>query len=313
MLGQSIIIISLSLLIYSRASLSGIDVIYGEDNRKEIYELHDPKLAKLSQSIAIRVHESKMTTMDEKSYQISSDPVSAEFGLNICSDQKYADQQTIGSCSGFLIAPGLLVTAGHCMADENEVIYDQNNFYCSDYKWVFDYKMKSSSDLHIDLGDVVRRDIYECESVVHAVFFENFDIALIKLKRPVTNRAHLKLNLQNDSVVGDSLFTIGHPIGLPMKFTNNANIFEAHEPYFLTNLDVFTGNSGSPVFNEKTGDVIGVVSSGMTDFNVREELVSTCQEVNVCDSKGENCTVTDNDARGEQASSISLIKDFLNL
>ncbi|PTM00916.1 MAG: hypothetical protein DA407_16075, partial [Bacteroidetes bacterium] len=43
---------------------------------------------------------------------------------------KFLDQPTVGSCTGFLIAPDIMVTAGHCinsMEDANE------------YVWVFDY------------------------------------------------------------------------------------------------------------------------------------------------------------------------------
>lgn len=303
----------LLILVLSGQSLGSVDVIYEEDNRKEIYEVKDPKISVLSQSVGRRVHTSQLKSLDEKLFEITAEKVSLEEGLGLCLDQNFSDQISVGDCSGFLVAPDLLVTAGHCMADEGEIIYDQNNFFCSEFKWVFDYKMKDNKNLAINLAEVPRNEIYECESVIHAANFDNLDIALIKLKRSANNRSPLKIDINDSAKVGDSVFMLGHPIGLPMKYTDTANVFNVTSSHFATNLDSFGGNSGSPVFNQKTGEVIGVAVRGMIDFQERNEQTFTCQEVNVCDLYGENCDISDPDIQGEHASYLSVLKDFLNI
>jgi hypothetical protein len=41
--------------------------------------------------------------------------------------------------------------------------------------------------------------------------------------------------------------------------------------YFTANLDSYAGNSGSPVFNQKTGRVEGILIQGADDFVYNEE------------------------------------------
>jgi len=49
--------------------------------------------------------------------------------------------------------------------------------------------------------------------------------------------------------------------------------------YFTANLDVYAGNSGSPVFNRSTGKVEGIVIQGAEDFvyNEKEQCMQSQQ------------------------------------
>jgi hypothetical protein len=52
----------------------------------------------------------------------------------------------------------------------------------------------------------------------------------------------------------------GHPCGLPLKYSPGACVGEITENYFRADLDVYSGNSGSPVFCAETHELIGIVS-----------------------------------------------------
>jgi hypothetical protein len=87
------------------------------------------------------------------------------------------------------------------------------------------------------------------------------DYALIGLDRKVADRQPLAVNRRGGLKKGARLFVTGHPNGLPFKFTANGRVV-ADPPedsaYFKTDLDTFSGNSGSPVFNADTLLIEGV-------------------------------------------------------
>jgi V8-like Glu-specific endopeptidase len=67
---------------------------------------------------------------------------------------------------------------------------------------------------------------------------------------------------------------IGHPLGMPMKVTgDDKSIIRTTESdragniFWSTNLDGFTGNSGSPVFREEDQSLVGIFVYGDKDFD----------------------------------------------
>jgi hypothetical protein len=91
------------------------------------------------------------------------------------------------------------------------------------------------------------------------------------------------------------VYVIGHPVGLPTKFADGANVRNNNnESFFVCNLDTYGGNSGSPVFNSSTHELEGILVRGETDFIVTE---NGCRKSNVCPQndpnfvcRGEDCT-----------------------
>ncbi len=62
---------------------------------------------------------------------------------------------------------------------------------------------------------------------------------------------------------GDSVFALGHPFGLPMKYHGPSAINCSHMqcPYFTSRLNMYPYNSGSPIFS-LGGTVIGIHEAG---------------------------------------------------
>jgi V8-like Glu-specific endopeptidase len=152
---------------------------------------------------------------------------------------------------------------------------------CKNNKWVFDFKKETS--------EFNESNVYSCKNIIAQKY--NYaldkveDYAVIELDRPVTDRQPLEFRKHGKIKNNVKILVIGHPMGLPMKITDGARTTTmndkelenkkesklARENYFTSNLDVYAGNSGSPVFNEKTGLVEGILIRGAEDFVFDEE------------------------------------------
>jgi V8-like Glu-specific endopeptidase len=198
---------------------------------------------------------------------------------------------TAAMCSGFLVSENVLVTAGHCI---------KNDADCASYKWVFDYKMDHDKQ---DSMTVPSSSVYGCSKIISRTLdqFSKDDYAVIQLDRKVTDRRPLHFRRSGGINVGDSVVVIGHPSGLPTKIADGANVRSRNTKFFVANLDTYGGNSGSAVFNQKTGDVEGILVRGENDY---VQSARGCMVSNKCPADG---------CRGEDVTYITNIKALQNL
>lgn len=87
---------------------------------------------------------------------------------------------------------------------------------------------------------------------------ETNDFAFLELDHPADVKVPYSMELAPESRVGDPIAMIGHPAGLPLKISSGAKIMNDESLLYFGNLDGFHGSSGSPVFNLRTGKVIGI-------------------------------------------------------
>ncbi len=294
-------------------------IIYGKDNRSEIIN-SNKTIQKLGKSVAARIPQWQYS-VDEisplmsilkfrKSRVISFDyalTLSDPYGANICKDEKFSDQPTISDCSGFLIDDQYLATAGHCVIDGGE-LKKGNSYHCEDNTWLFDYNTKSNGNTNLDSVPV--KNNYRCVQVVYAILEDDKDFAIIKLDRKVEGRDPLQFRTSGKIADQAEVFVIGHPSGLPKKYSGEAVVKEnTSQDYFSTNLDTFGGNSGSPVFNAKTNEVEGILVRGKVDYVYDSE--AECNRPNKCSSNRDNCVEVDDSIDGEQASRVIDLMPFL--
>jgi len=125
------------------------------------------------------------------------------------------------------------------------------------------------------------------------------DFAVVELDRPVTNRTPLTLRQQGQIDVGQGIFVIGHPAGLPTKVAGGASVRSQGNGYFVANLDTYGGNSGSAVFNKSNGQIEGILVRGEMDFIYK----NGCRVSNVC--QNDSC-------RGEDVTKILEALPYIN-
>ncbi|MBE8163251.1 MAG: trypsin-like peptidase domain-containing protein [Bdellovibrionaceae bacterium] len=253
-------------------------VVYGKDNRKEFYEVKNKTIKDLSLSTVALFSTASLLSTNATETLFDIDAETLEESYQLCSTEKYLAQPTGAFCTGFLIAPQLVMSAGHCITSQ---------FDCEDTQFVFDYKLTKKGQTTIQISS---SSMYSCDKLISRE--ESItDYSIIKLDRPVTDRQPLKIRKIKEIQKDTSVFVIGHPSGLPLKITQKgAKVSQVENTYFLANLDTFQGNSGSPVFHSKTNEVEGILARGETDYTYNSKnscyVVNTCLKENNCSGEG---------------------------
>jgi hypothetical protein len=246
-------------------------VIYGPDSRLDLYQIIDQRTRRQAQSVAALVAKKDVNALNSTFVELQSSPLGEAYGL--CSTESFLDQKNPAFCTGFLVAPQILVTAGHCILNETE---------CAKTSFVFGFAIEDLSQPYWIRPQV---DVYSCGRLIQTESGEGeTDFAIIELDRPVgPQRTPLPLRTRGKIEAQDMVSMLGHSLGLPLKQTTG-RVTETSKYYFSTSLDSFGGNSGAPVFNTFDGRVEGIFRGGDQDFEEKEGcLVSkkcsekTCQ------------------------------------
>lgn len=265
----------------------GSSVVYGNDDRLDLYQITDPRVLEMAQSTVALVETENIRRLPNGWAQILSVPLGRSYDL--CSDERFYNQPVAPFCSGFLVTPNKVVTAGHCI---------QTSRSCRNTKFVFDYSLYSDQQ---DLSKLPESNVYSCKRIVETQLKpDGHDFAIIELDRPVTNRQPLPMRLSGQPLSGESVFVIGHPEGLPTKVAEGARVRNVLANYFVANLDTFGGNSGSAVFNSSSLEVEGILVRGEQDFEYDSK--AGCVRTKYC--KDDQCS-------GEESTHISLVLPFV--
>lgn len=256
-------------------------VIYGSDDRIDLYQTQNSTLKSLADSTVALIRATEIQIVGDKA-KLTTEPYGE--GQGLCKDEPFYEQVTGAFCSGSLVAPDVIMTAGHCV---------QSKEACDVTKYVFGFAVKEAGKMPLV---VPAKDVYGCKALLgREQVNTGQDWALIQLDRPVTGHKVLKLNLTGKIENKTPLVVIGHPAGLPTKIAGGATVRDASpEGFFVANLDTYGGNSGSAVFNAKTGLVEGILVRGETDYVYR----NGCRVSNVC--AADSC-------RGEDVTKISIV------
>lgn len=191
--------------------------------------------------------------------------VQADTGEVFGEGEKFRDEPAIGSWTGFLIEENTLLTAAHCICkkDSDELKHFQE---IEAMRIVFGFRM---IDTHTCQQTFEEKDVYKIARVIDRKFSWNgddkYDWALLRLDRKVVGRTPLKLNFSR--IDQGNLYSLGYPIGLPLKCTSQAIIKDSQEPCIIRgNLPTFEKNSGSPVFSLDSKEVVGMLVRGSSDY-----------------------------------------------
>ena len=264
---------------WAAASAPHATVIYGSDDRLDVYQEENALLRSLADSTVALFQADGVQAKDGLAQLTTT---SYGESMNLCKEEPFYEQSTGAFCSGSLVAPDIIMTAGHCVPTPEE---------CAKIKFVFGFAVKRKGALPTAVPE---GDVYGCKELIgREQVSDGADWALVRLDRKVVGHAPLKLDLSGSIEKGAPVVVIGHPAGLPTKIAGGAAVRDASNPgFFVANLDTYGGNSGSAVFNELSGLVVGILVRGEEDYVLKGD----CRASNVCPSDG---------CRGEDVTKIS--------
>ncbi len=246
----------LLLLFTTQVFAVGEKVIWGIDNRKDVFEVSNSLHVELARSTAGMVSTHYINDIGNGYYSLIGRTVGD--AMNLCSSEPFVNQMAAANCSGFLVGDDLLVTAGHCV---------DTQYKCKNYKWVFDFKMDGPNQFNNQFSE---DQIYGCKEIIETIYEGRRgkkDHALIRLDRKVVGRTPLQFRRSGKIAQGADLVVIGHPSMMPTKISDGGNVIGNYSSlYFETNLDTFKGNSGSAVFDANTGLLEGILVRGANDY-----------------------------------------------
>lgn len=258
------------------ALMSKQKVIYGTDDRQDLFEVTDAAMLADAETVVSLFRASRILDNGDGTSTLQV----GKFGqLNsLCQEERFFDQPAGAFCSGFLVAPDMIATAGHCV-DENDI---------TSIRFVFGFRMNDATSPQVRISN---EDIYAGTAVIdRRLTNDGTDWCLVRLDRSVTNGRIAALRRAGSIADNQAVHVIGHPSGLPLKVAGGANVRDnSPSAFFVANLDTYGGNSGSPVFNSDTHEVEGILVRGDTDFiPVGFCLVSAVCPTTGC--RGEDCT-----------------------
>jgi hypothetical protein len=238
-------------------------IIDGTDDRRDIFEL-DPAgpIARNADGVPLLVFNGGLSAHDGV---VDLPFATLAAARNVCSSERYASQPvvTVGQCSSYLVGPRLVATAGHC-----------TNFSTpgTDVSFLsagFGFRMIDAATARTTLpaGEVYR--VVGVRGLCPAA-----DCTVLELERPVTNHFILPFRRSGAAAVGESVYLLGYPLVLPLKFDGPGPLFRVADfsgdfNLIMQQLDVAGGNSGSAIVNNVTHLVEGTLS-GRSDIGLSE-------------------------------------------
>lgn len=273
----------------------------------------------------------RVLILDEAAGVYKMNNLSLKEKYNLQEGEPFAGQTVGAYCSGALVGEDLVLTSGHCFKP------DERGGPCERVKFVFGYSVGANGAMP---SSFPAADVYSCQQIVRSRVQDvedddpgkghNFgclnnncrtaplagngpDYALVRLDRKVAGRQPLPIN-RSAIAQGAAVGVIGYPSGMPVKVQEEEAEVRTvtRSGYFVTNLNTFKGNSGSPVFNMETLKIEGVLARGGVDF------VYEAGGVTVNDSPtpygyapGKAKRYTRDTGRGEDVTLITAVQDLI--
>ncbi len=259
-----------TLYIPAFAASAGDDpkVIYGTDDRLDVFEVTDPAILAAVDATCLIAGASELTDNGDGTFMLTTSPyIDPGSGLPPCESEPFADQPNAGFCTGWLADDDIIVTAGHCLVGP-----------VTSLRFIFGFEM-----IDADTPNTVfdEEQIYSgAEVVSRSPGGTDQDHMVVRIDRAVTAPGATPLSFRTEGgiVLDTPIGVIGHPFALPTKVAFGAqttvqDISDAS--FFLSNLDTYRGNSGSPV-----GRIVSTAKGG-SEFFVEGVLVEGATDADI--------------------------------
>jgi hypothetical protein len=230
--------------------------IWYEDHRMDYFGIQDKRVKKNADGTAAITLQDNLIDLNNGFSELKVKNYGEVF--NLCEVERFRDQPvSVGPiCTGFLVKKDTIATAAHFV----------NKYNIADLRIVFGYRMSAPTCPVIQIPN---ENIYKAAEITHRVYRridlmgDGTDFVLVQLGREVKGQEVITLS-KCQAACQQSVYVIGYPLGLPLKYAPGAHVRGIEKAYFSADLDVYMGNSGSPVFNSETHEVVGMVVRGDT-------------------------------------------------
>jgi hypothetical protein len=181
-------------------------VIYGVDNRRDLFDVSDQRVLRNADGIVSLFRASRVRDNGDSTSTLG---VGAFGQINsLCEGETFFNQPVGAFCTGSLVAPDLIATAGHCVNEDN----------VTTVRFVFGFRMIDKATAQTTIPN---SDIYSgVEIIGRELTDDDTDWCVVRLDRPVADKHILALRRQGKLGDEQSVYVIGHPSGLPAKYAD---------------------------------------------------------------------------------------------
>ena len=223
-------------------------------------------------AVVLFIHKDNLDSLNDEYMAVTAKPLHQH--RRISDKVKFGDEYIIPSYgSGFFVSKDSIVTAAHVVCSLN------GSFKLSDLRIIHQYHHPAIPIAETDRIKISKEYIYQPKAVDiiedYWLTSDRADWAVLGVERIDTAKdknykdpVPVVMKLKEHVKFGESVYCIGHGLGLPAKLSFDGHISEnaTKFPYFQCRLDLFSGNSGSPIFDAATNRVVGIVVRGEEDF-----------------------------------------------
>jgi hypothetical protein len=232
-------------------------VVYGEDDRVDLYRVTDPALAAFVRERGLALVLGSAVAAVDGVAKLDSTPLGERAGL--CPGERFADQPAPVQCTAVLVEERLALTASHCVA----------HLRCEQMALIRGYAFEEEGrPTSITEGEVRRCAAVVTQARSSPAAEERVDYAWILLDGPLPVAAPLVIRGPEEPLqAGESLIEFGHGSGLPLKLDRGtvADPRSGTSDYFLNTADNFHSGSGAPLIDSEFR-LAGIQSRGAADY-----------------------------------------------
>ena len=92
-------------------------VIYGTDDRIDVYQETDPARLALAASTCALLKSGDVINHGDGTYSLNFYAYEGGYGVPACPGERFGTQPVSAYCSGFMVGDDIVATAGHCLDD----------------------------------------------------------------------------------------------------------------------------------------------------------------------------------------------------